>query len=205
MDNNRKVPFVTAVIPTYNSVGMLGLTVQTVREQSLKNIEIIVVDDASTDRTQDIMKQFCKLDKRIRYFRNTKRKGAGYSRNRGNMEARAKYIMVCDAGDLNVVERAKFQYRFMKKHPEVDCCYSIVMHITALEKHTDTQEALLYKGEWGEKPSMSHPTAMYKRILALEMPYREDSINTDMFEDFFCRWGRAGKRFANLPALPCGS
>lgn len=191
-----KHPEVSAVCPSYNSASFFGLTIISLIEQTLKNLEIIIVDDASTDSTPQLMEWFCKKDKRIRYIRNKKRKGAAYCRNLGIRLAKAKYIMSCDAGDLSFKNRAKIQYNYLKKHPLIDCYYSSVIEIDAMEKPAWDISAKPYNGDWGEKPPIAHTTVMYKRSVALELPYSEGCLETDRFEDLFCRWGQAGKKFA---------
>ena len=62
-------PLVTVYIPTYNRVDLLKRAVESVRNQTYTNLEIIIVDDCSTDNTQEYLKEISNLDQRIRYFK----------------------------------------------------------------------------------------------------------------------------------------
>lgn len=190
-----KQPLVSVIVPSYNSDSFLGLTLISLLEQTLRNIEIIVVDDCSTDTTESLLKWACKKYKRVTYVKNDSRKGAAYCRNKGNALARAKYIMVCDAGDACLPNRAKIQYTLMKNNPEIDCTYTNVVNVNAFEEPVDLQEAKHYYGKWGEKPSLCHPTMMYKRSAILEIPYTELCLHSDLYENTVVKWGRAGKKF----------
>ena len=74
-------PFVSIVIPTYNRARFLGRSVRSVLNQTYKNFEVIVVDDASTDDTAEIIKTF--KDDRIRYIRHDANAGGAAARNTG--------------------------------------------------------------------------------------------------------------------------
>ena len=63
-------PLVSILIPLYNAEEYLSDTLESIIEQTYKNIEIIIVDDASTDNTQEIVKKFQNNDNRIRYIKN---------------------------------------------------------------------------------------------------------------------------------------
>lgn len=88
---------ISVIIPTYNRVNYLRISVNSVIQQTYKNIEIIIVDDCSTDNTENIINRV--QDKRIRYLRNKENIGAGASRNRGIKEAKGEFIAFLDDDD----------------------------------------------------------------------------------------------------------
>jgi len=94
-----QVPKVSVVIPTYNSSWVIGRTLSSVTRQTLREIEIIVVDDGSTDDLMAIVAPFVEMDDRIRVIHQENRGLAG-ARNRGIAEARAALIAPIDADDL---------------------------------------------------------------------------------------------------------
>ena len=75
-----KKTLVSVLIPTYNSAEFIKDCVESIINQTYKNIEIIIVDDTSTDKTFDILKRLAKQDKRIRLFQN--RTNLGITNNR---------------------------------------------------------------------------------------------------------------------------
>ena len=89
---------VSVVIPTYNRKAVLENAIKSVLDQTYKNIEIIVVDDASTDNSEDVVKAF--QDSRIRYIRLEKNGGPSKARNVGIIEAKGKLIAFQDSDDF---------------------------------------------------------------------------------------------------------
>lgn len=93
----EKKPLVSVVIPTYNRANLIGRAIQSVLGQTYQNFELIVVDDASTDDTKQIVKGF--QDDRIEYIGHNKNKGGAAARNTGIQKANGKYIAFLDSDD----------------------------------------------------------------------------------------------------------
>lgn len=91
-------PKVSVIIPVYNVEEYLRECLDSVVNQTLKEIEIICVDDGSTDNSLEILKEYTKKDNRITVI-SRENKGVGYSRNEGIENAAAEYIMFLDADD----------------------------------------------------------------------------------------------------------
>ncbi|WP_223846287.1 glycosyltransferase family 2 protein [Wenzhouxiangella sp. AB-CW3] len=93
-------PFVTVIVPAHNVVSYIGQCLESVRAQTLHDIEVIVVDDGSNDGTFDILKQFSSKDSRFRVIRNRKPSGnSGVPRNQALSLARGEYIAFLDSDD----------------------------------------------------------------------------------------------------------
>jgi glycosyltransferase involved in cell wall biosynthesis len=97
MASMKPVPAVTVVLPTYNRAQEIRLSIQSVLSQSFSNFELIIVDDASTDNTQDVVRQF--NDPRIRFIRSNIRVGGGEARNIGIRQANASLVAFQDSDD----------------------------------------------------------------------------------------------------------
>jgi glycosyltransferase involved in cell wall biosynthesis len=95
---NNKV-MVSVIMPAYNVEAYIGECLDSVLNQPLQNIEVICVDDASTDRTMDIIESYCKRDKRVKVVSYGKNMGLAYARNRGLEVALGKYIYFLDSDD----------------------------------------------------------------------------------------------------------
>ncbi|SFG32874.1 glycosyltransferase family 2 protein [Pontibacter chinhatensis] len=91
-------PLVSIIIPVYNRAAVIERALQSVHEQTYKTLEVIVIDDCSTDATQEIVKGFA--DKRIVYYRLKKNSGAATARNNGIRLARGSYISFLDSDDV---------------------------------------------------------------------------------------------------------
>lgn len=106
---------VSIIMPSYNTARFIKETVESVLAQSYTNWELLVVDDCSTDSTDDVMAQFLG-DSRIKYIKNEKNSGAAVSRNRALREAKGKWIAFLDSDDLWLPDKLKNQIDFMKNN-----------------------------------------------------------------------------------------
>ena len=111
--NNTMEELVSVIMPSYNSSKYIKDSVESVLNQTYKNIELIIVDDCSTDDTVDIINS-CK-DKRIRLFINEQNQGAALSRNKALREAQGKYIAFLDSDDIWVNNKLEKQIKFMQE------------------------------------------------------------------------------------------
>jgi glycosyltransferase involved in cell wall biosynthesis len=111
---------VSVIIPAYNYAEYLVEAIESVLAQSLRDCEIIVVDDASTDDTPEVAAYF---GDRIRYTRNEVNRGLGLSRNRGLSLATGEYVAFLDADDLLLKDKLSLQVRFLDEHPEFGVAY----------------------------------------------------------------------------------
>ena len=106
---------VSIIMPSYNTAKYIAETVQSVLAQTYQNWELIIVDDCSTDDTDEVVKPFLR-DSRIRYLKNEKNSGAAVSRNRALREAKGKWIAFLDSDDLWMPEKLEKQIAFMKEN-----------------------------------------------------------------------------------------
>lgn len=94
-----KCPSVSIIIPVYNAEKYLAKSLTSATTQTLTNIEIIVINDASTDSSFEIIEKFTKIDKRIKFVNFQKNKGNGIGRNIGIEKSTGDYILFLDADD----------------------------------------------------------------------------------------------------------
>jgi glycosyltransferase involved in cell wall biosynthesis len=121
-------PLISVVIPTYNEAGRIARCVKSMQDQTYHNLEIIVVDDGSTDNTREIVETIAKTDKRVSFHvpddappKRTNWRGydinAGYAaRNYGFKKARGEWITTQDADDASLKNRIEVQYELAKKY-----------------------------------------------------------------------------------------
>lgn len=105
---------VSIITPTYNCAKFIGATIESVLNQTYQNFEMIIVDDASKDNTEEVVKSF--KDKRIKYIRLSKNSGPAVARNRAMDEAKGKYMAFLDSDDLWKREKLEKQINFIKKN-----------------------------------------------------------------------------------------
>ena len=106
---------VSIITPSYNTAKFIGKTIESVQAQTYQNWEMIIVDDCSTDNTDDVVTGYMN-DKRIKYIKNVKNSGAAVSRNKALREAKGKWIAFLDSDDLWSREKFEKQISFMKKN-----------------------------------------------------------------------------------------
>lgn len=104
----------SVVIPVYNKEKQIGETLRSVLEQSYQNFEIIIINDGSTDDSEEVIKQF--EDERIRYLKQ-KNKGAGAARNAGIQEAKTDFIAFLDADDYWFPYFLETQRKAIEQYP----------------------------------------------------------------------------------------
>ena len=95
----RKKPLVSIIVPIYNVEDYVEKAVTCILEQDYKNIEVILIDDCSTDKSLKIVKQFKKYEN-VQLITNHKNGGAAYARNRGLDIAKGEYIGFIDPDDF---------------------------------------------------------------------------------------------------------
>mgnify|MGYP002761638084 CR=1 FL=1 len=105
---------VSIIMPSWNTARFIRESIDSVRNQTYTNWELLIVDDCSTDNTDEIVASYS--DERIRYFKNEKNSGAALTRNRAMREARGEWIAFLDSDDLWTTEKLERQLQFMKEN-----------------------------------------------------------------------------------------
>jgi len=110
---------VSVIIPNYNNEMFLLKTIDSILNQDYPDIEVILVDDASTDQSVKLIEGKYGEDSRVRIFRNTENKGAYYCRNRGLLISRGYYVTFVDGDDF--IEKEKIGYEVSRLEKKKDC------------------------------------------------------------------------------------
>ncbi len=96
----KKPPKVSIVIPAYNREKYVGIAIKSVLDQTYRDLELIIVDDGSTDGTLEIAQQFAREDYRVRVLSDKKNRGAAYALKTGFEAARGEYVGQVDSDDI---------------------------------------------------------------------------------------------------------
>lgn len=137
------MPELSIIMPLYNTEKYVGQAVQSLLSQSYTDFELIIVDDASTDGSFDVVKSL--KDNRIKILTNDRNHGIVFSRNRGLIDAVGRFIAPFDSDDIALPDKFMKQIRFLKDHPEYGMLGSWIRMI-------DEKGNLLKKG-WSLKAS----------------------------------------------------
>lgn len=106
---------VSIIMPSYNTAKYISAAIESILNQTYENWELIIVDDCSTDNTDEILTEYAKKDSRIRYYKNEKNSGAAVARNRALRQAKGKWVAFLDSDDLWEKDKLEKQICFMKK------------------------------------------------------------------------------------------
>ena len=133
--NNNEIA-VSVILPVYNVERFLSQCLDSLIQQTLRNIEIICVDDGSTDRSVEILENYAKRDKRIRIVHQPNA-GAGAARNSGMKIARGKYLSFLDSDDFYELEMLEKAYLKCEKDDANICVYRSNQYNQQTSKYTD--------------------------------------------------------------------
>lgn len=117
--NKQIGPKISVILPAYNSEDSIHLAIESILKQTWSNLELIIVDDCSTDRTNEVIAQYVKQDKRIIHLQNEKNSGAYVARNLGLQKATGEFVTVNDADDWSHEEKLAVQATHLINHPHV--------------------------------------------------------------------------------------
>ena len=126
-------PLVSVIIPTYNRAHYVVEAVESVLAQTHKNIEIIVVDDGSTDGAEEILDPY---KDRIRYFYQ-ENQGVSAARNLGIRNANGQYLAFLDSDDLWLPDKTELQLNFLKENDNYGFVFSNFLIFTDTENETE--------------------------------------------------------------------
>jgi len=190
-------PQVSVLMSVYNSEKFLCEAIGSILKQSFADFEFIIINDGSTDSTQQIIESY--PDERIVILNNAQNLGLAESLNRGIREAQGEYIARMDADDISLPERLEKQVAFMKMHSEVGLCGTWIKYFgeenLVLEFPPDDATIrckLLFEN------NIAHPSVIMRKDLLLkhELLYNPAYTNAQDYE----LWRRCSQylSFANL-------
>ena len=196
---------VSVIMPVYNGERFLQAAVESILAQTLGDFTLIVVDDASTDGTPDILRSCAAGDSRVRIHRLTQNGGAIAARNTGLTLADAPLIATMDADDVSLPQRLERQVSFMDARPDVGVVGSFVQLIDEAGSRGQVKTYPSTPGltAWALffLNSIAHPTAMVRRSIMQELVGYASGCKggTEDFE-MFTRASRI-TRLANVPEV----
>jgi glycosyltransferase involved in cell wall biosynthesis len=121
-DTNFRLPLVSVIIPTKNRHDLLVRAIKSVLNQTYSNLEIIIVDDSSSDETKSHIYKI--KDERIKYIFQNNRKGGAAARNTGILNAKGEFISFLDDDDYWAPEKIEKQLHVFKTHEKICAVYS---------------------------------------------------------------------------------
>jgi glycosyltransferase involved in cell wall biosynthesis len=126
------MPRVSVIIPAYNRAGFVAEAIRSVQAQTHQDVEIIVVDDASTDNTCDVVAALSDGDPRITFLRQPENRRVNAARNLGMRHASGEYVNFLDSDDLLAPDKLEKQLAEFERDPDLDMviCQSLIFQDT---------------------------------------------------------------------------
>ena len=201
--NTNTTPLVSIILPTYNRFNLLLKAVSSVMEQSYPDWELLVIDDASTDDTEEKMKEINRKEPRIRYLKINKIDSPGIAKylNIGIENSKGKYIARLDDDDVwSQYDKLKQQVAFLESNPE----YVLVGGGLVMVDSNGKELYKFYKKETDDMIRKNalianpfiHITVMFRKDSAVSLGgYKDLKLAEDW--EFWLRLGQVGK-FYNI-------
>ena len=176
---------ISIIVPVYNVENYLEECLESIRKQTYQDIEVILVNDGSTDDSQAICEHFCQTDNRFRLI-NQKNQGQSVARNHGVKESIGEYIMFVDSDDVVSLGLLEQLMKYMSNGIDiVECDRTEAIQCLNEEKKDihvkefDSNEALYQCFNHGV--SWSPVAKLYRRKIVEKVPFLENLI----YEDFY--------------------
>lgn len=183
-------PRVSAFMPAYNAARWLKRAIDSLRTQTYRDIEIILVDDGSDDDTAAIMQAAARDDERIRSA-TIKHAGPAAAANHAVGMARGEYIARLDADDIALPDRLARQVAWLDDHPDIAALGGAIVVIDADERKLSTARFALAPDDIRrvalERSPIAHPTIMMRRSVFLDVGGYRSAFDTAADYDLWLR------------------
>jgi glycosyltransferase involved in cell wall biosynthesis len=190
----NSLPLVSVIMPVFNSAEYLDSAINSILNQTYENIELLIIDDGSSDKSVEIINSFDSL--KIKFFQNEKNIGVSATRNRAIDLSKGKYLALMDSDDISPNYRIGKQVDFLEKNSD----YGLIGgHYERFSTYGFFKKRKIYKQSLIQEEnqvrlnfmgSIAAPTAMFRSVIVKENNLHFD-INLKIAEDYDF-WRRIG-------------
>ncbi len=200
------LPLASVIMPVYNGERYLTQAVESILTQTYEKLELIIVNDGSTDSTAALLQQLAAKDGRIRVIHNSKPLGhAGEAAfNQASRQAMGTYIAKLDADDIALPARIARQVAYLDSHPDIFLVGSFLELIdengvkSGVRDYPTEPRAIF--SEFYYRSCIANPSIMFRHnVLNGPIYLLQNEVFTDDYYSFFVHMN-AGLKFANIPA-----
>ncbi|MFA6922779.1 MAG: glycosyltransferase [Bacteroidales bacterium] len=174
----ENIPDITVLMPVYNCEKYIKESVESILNQTFVNFEFLIINDASTDNTRNIISSY--NDKRIILIDNNENIGLSKSLNKGIEIAKGKYIARMDADDISLPTRLEKQFYFLNNNIEYCLVAAKIIGINEKSKETsmwdNDNNNITYRDIYYFLPKancIAHPTVLIRKEILIEYKYSE--------------------------------
>jgi len=180
-------PAVSVILPAYNCEKYIGKAIQSVLQQTFADLELIIINDGSTDKTETSILQFA--DQRIIYLKNPGNKGLIYTLNRAIELAQGKYIARMDGDDICLPQRLEKQNEYLNIHIDITMVATTISFIDdngndkgiwPLDRKMISPQ--LIRNKMPFENCIAHPSIMIRSDVLKKLKYNTRQVNIEDYD-----------------------
>lgn len=190
------------IMSVFNGAQTVAASMESILSQEYEDFAFVIVDDASTDATPEILARYARQDRRIRLVGNRTNQERCISRNTAIHAVDSEYVAIMDADDMAEPHRLGAQVEFLDSHPEVDVCGGYIELFgegAGIQTYPVEHDAIMAHFLFSNP--VAHSTVMGRRALFGAAPYDPDFRLAEDFELFSRMALLHGGRFHTLPEV----
>jgi glycosyltransferase involved in cell wall biosynthesis len=192
-------PLISVVMPVHNALPFLGESIRSILEQTLSDFEFVILDDASTDGSAEVLREWSRRDKRIHLHESKQRLGLSGSSNAVVLKARAPIVARMDADDISHPDRLRMQWNVIDGRPDVAVIGTLCNGIDASGREVRPRDRwrLVRRSAYIPFP---HGSAMFRREVFDQVGGYDEAATGGEDQDLFSRMAARG-RVLTLPDI----
>ncbi len=190
-------PLISVVMPVYNALPFLDESINSILKQTLSDFEFVILDDASTDGSVELLREWSRRDRRIHLHESKQRLGLSGSSNAVVAKARAQIVARMDADDIAHPERLRSQWNIIEGDPDVAVIGTLCNGIDASGREVRPRDRwrLVRRSVYIPFP---HGSAMFRREVFDQVGGYDEASASGEDQDLFLRMAARG-RVLTLP------
>jgi glycosyltransferase involved in cell wall biosynthesis len=196
---NQNKPTVSVIMPSYNAEKYIAEAIESILKQSFRDFEFIIINDGSKDKTLSIIKNYQKIDNRIKLIEHASNEGLIKSLNDGIKKASGKYIARMDADDISLEDRLLIQVNFLEDNSDIylvgGSFYCIAENGDIMFTYVNYYNFKTIKRKLPCKSMIHHPTVMFRN--EGQIFYRDKALYCED-RDLWLRFLTEGKKMIVL-------
>lgn len=178
-------PVISVIMPAYNAEKYIAASIESVLNQTFKDFELIILDDASLDKTKEIVLSYAENDTRIVYVEKQSNHGPATLRNEGIRLAKGTFIALNDADDLSETTRFEKQLAVFNTQPNVAVCGSWILNFG------DNMEAYVFKAPQNpieikltflSYDCLANSSAMFRKSCVENLEYQKEFVPAEDYK-----------------------
>ncbi len=192
----QKPPKVSIIIPVYNDEAHVSHAIESALSQTMKEVEVIVVDDGSTDGTPEVLRRY---DGRIKAIRQ-ENQGPAAAMNAALRHSSGQYVSFIESDDWVSAEKSEALSRYLDEHPDVGLCYGRWQTVSEVTREVLSTQGAELPADPTERLAFAAPfppvAVQMRREWLDRVGWFDDDLRTLQDIDLWCRLHTAGCKFA---------